>query len=93
MTEPATQHEAALQRQRHWRANLQATGILLVLWFLVTFGVGYFARDLTFRVFGWPFSFWMAAQGALVVYCFIVAGYAWYMDRLDHKYGVEESGP
>jgi putative solute:sodium symporter small subunit len=69
------------------------TGVLLLLWFGVTFGVSYFARDLTFRLLGWPFSFWVAAQGALVVYCFIVAVYAWYMARIDRIYGVEERRP
>jgi putative solute:sodium symporter small subunit len=33
------------------------------VWFVVTFVVAYFARDLNFNFFGWPFSFWVAAQG------------------------------
>ena len=39
--------------------------MLLAIWFVVTFVVAYFARDLTFNFFGWPFSFWVAAQGAV----------------------------
>ncbi len=93
MTSPTGSDAAVRQKQRHWRANLCVTGLLLVLWFGVTFGVSYFARDLTFRIFGWPFSFWMAAQGALVVYCFIVAVYAWCMGRLDRVHGLEETRP
>lgn len=67
----------------YWRRNLRLTGALLALWFLVTFGVGYFARELSFSFFGWPFSFWVASQGALIVYLLIVVGYAWIMRRED----------
>ncbi|MBC7996047.1 MAG: DUF4212 domain-containing protein [Rhizobacter sp.] len=70
--------------------NLRITGILLLIWFCVTFVVGYFARDLTFAFFGWPFSFWMAAQGALIVYLLLIGCYAHFMDRLDRQYGVAE---
>jgi putative solute:sodium symporter small subunit len=66
------------------------TGILLGIWFFLTFILVYFARDLTFSFFGWPFSFWVAAQGALVGYCLIIWYYARYMNNLDNEYGVAE---
>ena len=69
----------------YWRKNLLVTALLLVIWFVVTFGVSYFARFLNFRFFGWPFSFWMGAQGALLVYGLIIGFYAWYMNRLDSE--------
>lgn len=76
--------------RRYWRKNLRITGVLLAIWFVVTFVVSYFARELSFSFFGWPFSFWMGAQGALVVYCLIIGFYAWYMNRLDIEHGVDE---
>ncbi|MDB5890735.1 MAG: hypothetical protein JWP47_1566 [Polaromonas sp.] len=76
--------------RRYWRKNRIVIGLLLVVWFTVTFGVSYFARALNFSFFGWPFSFWMGAQGALLIYCLIIAFYAWYMNRLDIAFGVEE---
>lgn len=76
--------------RRYWRKNLRITGVLLAIWFVVTFVVSYFARELSFSFFGWPFSFWMGAQGALVAYCLIIGFYAWYMNRLDIEHGVEE---
>ncbi|TSE21736.1 DUF4212 domain-containing protein [Tepidimonas aquatica] len=72
-------------RRRHWRKTLRITGMLLAIWFVVTFVVGYFARDLGFSLFGWPFSFWVGAQGALVVYVLLIGYYAWAMDRLDQQ--------
>jgi putative solute:sodium symporter small subunit len=78
------------RHQEYWGKNLRITGLLLALWFLVTFVLLYFARDLTFSFFGWPFSFWVAAQGALIVYCLIIWYYARYMNNLDKEYGVAE---
>lgn len=74
----------------YWQANLRITAILLFIWFVVTFVVSYFARDLNFTFFGWPFSFWMGAQGSLVVYCLIILFYANYMNKLDVQHGVSE---
>lgn len=76
--------------QRYWQKNLRVTAILMLIWFVVTFVVGFFARDLSFTFFGWPFSFWVGGQGALVVYVLIIGYYAWYMNRLDVEHGVAE---
>ena len=78
------------RHRRYWQKNLRITGILLAIWFVVTFVVGYFARELNFTFFGWPFSFWVAGQGALVVYVVIIGFYAYYMNRLDQEFGVAE---
>ena len=67
----------------HWRQNLGLTAVLLGLWFGVTFGVTYFARELAFDFFGWPFSFWVGAQGALIAYWLITWVYARRMNSLD----------
>lgn len=78
------------KHRQYWSKNLRITSILLAIWFFVTFVLGYFARDLNFTFFGWPFSFWVGAQGALVVYVGIIWFYARYMNRLDQEHGVAE---
>ena len=78
------------RHRQYWQKNLRLTGVLMVIWFVVTFVVGYFARDLNFTFFGWPFSFWVAAQGALIVYVAIIWFYARYMNQLDQEHGVAE---
>jgi putative solute:sodium symporter small subunit len=78
------------RHQEYWSKNLRITGLLLGVWFLVTFVLVYFAKDLTFKFFGWPFSFWVAGQGALIVYCLIIWYYARYMNKLDIEYDVHE---
>ena len=74
----------------YWRKTLKITAILLAIWFFVTFVIGFFARDLDFTFFGWPFSFWVAAQGALIVFVGVVWYYARHMDRLDAEHGVDD---
>jgi putative solute:sodium symporter small subunit len=78
------------KHREYWSKNLQITAVLLAIWFVATFVLGYFARDLNFNFFGWPFSFYMAAQGSLIIYVIIIWFYARYMNNLDHEYGVEE---
>lgn len=76
--------------RHYWQKNLNITAVLMVVWFVVTFVVSYFARDLNFTFFGWPFSFWMASQGSLIIYVVIIWFYARYMNQLDQEHGVAE---
>jgi putative solute:sodium symporter small subunit len=78
------------RHHEYWRKNLRITSILLAIWFVVTYVVAFFARDLNFTFFGWPFSFWMASQGSLIVYVAIIWFYANYMNKLDQQHGVAE---
>ena len=75
----------------YWQKNLRLTSILLAIWFVVTFVMAYFARDLSsVTFFGWPFSFYMAAQGSLIIYVIIIWYYARTMNRLDQEHDVAE---
>ena len=76
--------------RRHWQLGQRVTAALLAVWFVVTFGLAYFARDLNGIVLGWPFSFWVASQGAPVVYLTLVCVYAHTMNRLDREHGSAE---
>ncbi len=82
--------QVSAKHQAYWSKNLRITAVLLAIWFVVTYVVAFMARDLSFNFFGWPFSFWVGAQGALVVYVAIIWFYANYMNKLDQEYGVAE---
>ncbi len=56
---------------------------LLVLWFFTSFGSAFFADKLQFTVAGWPVSFWLAAQGSVLVFLGIVVCFAWVTNRAD----------
>jgi putative solute:sodium symporter small subunit len=76
-------------RARHWRRTLGLTATLLLAWFLVGFVVTWFARDLDFPFLGWPFSFWVAAQGGIVVFVVLLVVYARRMARNDRQLASE----
>lgn len=79
------------RHRKYWRANLRLTAVLLAIWFAVTFGVVWFARELAgIKFLNFPLSFWIGAQGALIVYVLLVRHYAHRMNELDAEYGVAE---
>ena len=93
--EAVTPPELDLQRQRrlvaarhiHWRRTRRLTVVLMALWLATGFCTVYFARELArITVFGWPLSFYMAAQGASLVCLAIIGVYAWRMRRFDRLY-------
>jgi putative solute:sodium symporter small subunit len=79
------------KHKEYWRKNLTMTAILLFVWFVLTFVIGYYARELhDVTILGFPFAFYMGAQGSLALYVVIIGVYAWYMNRQDKIYGVHE---
>lgn len=75
----------------YWKKNLRMSALLLFIWFVVTYVMAYYARELaTINFFGWPLSFYMAAQGSLIIYVLIIGYYAMYMRKLDIEHDVAE---
>jgi cation/acetate symporter len=54
---------------------------LLVFWLVAAFGGVYFARSLSLAIAGWPFNFWYASQGAVLLFIGITAMYAWWRNK------------
>jgi putative solute:sodium symporter small subunit len=85
-TPPAAAPPQRLSRSAHWQRTRRLTALLLTLWLLTGFCAAFFARELAgLSVFGWPLSFYLAAQGASLVYLAILAFYAWRMRKLDKE--------
>jgi putative solute:sodium symporter small subunit len=79
------------RHKEYWHKNLVITAILLSIWFVVTFVEAWYARELNqFSFMGFPLGFYMSAQGSLIVYVVLIGVYAWYMNRLDKEYEVDE---
>lgn len=79
------------KHNEYWRKNLVYTGILLFIWFLVTFVEAWYARELNGITFlGFPLGFYMSAQGSLAIYVAIIGVYAILMRKLDLEYNVDE---
>ena len=79
------------KHKEYWQRNLRMTAILLAIWFVVTFVVSFYARELSgVTILGFPLGFYMGAQGSLVIYVLIIWFYARYMNALDQEYDVNE---
>jgi len=91
MTENSTSPPAAstatpITPAAYWDKTRRLTLVLLGLWFVVTFVAIFFARQLDrISLFGWPLSFYMAAQGILLVYLAIVVLYTIRMRRAERR--------
>ncbi len=79
----------------YWRANVRLMLILLSIWFSVSFGFGILLVEPlnTIAFFGFKLGFWWAQQGAIFVFVILIFAYAFFMRRLDKKYGVEDDAP
>ncbi|HZX27703.1 MAG TPA: DUF4212 domain-containing protein [Telluria sp.] len=81
-------------RRRHWLRLRRLTTALFALWFASVLLVVWFARELAqISLFGWPLSFYLAAQGSALIYLAIIAAYAWQTRRLDADYHRELDQP
>lgn len=77
---------------RYWKENLTYLTILLIIWFLVSFGAGILFADAlnNFRLGGFKLGFWFAQQGSIYVFVILIFVYIYLMNRLDKKYGYDE---
>jgi putative solute:sodium symporter small subunit len=80
------------QIKDYWKENIRLVFILLIIWFLVSFGMSIFFVDTLdeFRFFGFKFGFWMAQQGSIFCFVILIFIYVYKMNKIDHKYGVDE---
>lgn len=65
--------------------HLWLKAVLLAVWVVVSFGACFFARDLQAWAQGWPFGYWMAAQGAVLMFMAIVVVYCVAMDQFERN--------
>ena len=78
------------RHHQYWSAESSDHRDLAVHLVFCDLRAGLFRPRPDFTFFGWPFSFWVGAQGALIVYCVIIWFYARYMNNLDNQHGVQE---
>ena len=76
----------------YWKRNLKYLGILLALWFVVSFGCGILFADTLneIHIGGFKLGFWFAQQGAIYVFVALIFLYVRLMNRLDHEYEVDD---
>ncbi len=83
------------RRHAYWRANLRYLIILLLIWFVVSFGCGIlFVEQLnTIRIGGFGLGFWFAQQGSIYMFVLLIIAYVWLMNRADRAYEARKQEP
>ena len=81
------------RNKEYWNSNLKIVSVLLVIWFLVSFGFGILFSDLLdqIKIGGFKLGFWFAQQGSIYIFVAIIFRYVLLMKRLDKKLKEEES--
>lgn len=75
----------------YWKENLRYLFILLLIWFLASYGAGIIFKDALndFKIGGFPVGFWFAQQGSIYVFVILIFVYVRLMNKLDKKYGYD----
>ena len=78
--------------KKYWRENLKYLGILLGIWFVVSYGFGILLKEQLDQISigGFKLGFWFAQQGSIYIFVILIFVYVGLMNRLDKKYGYEE---
>lgn len=76
----------------YWQKNLKYLAILLVIWFIFSYGFGILLADYLnqFRVGGFKVGFWFAQQGSIYAFVILIFVYVRLMNKLDKEFDVDE---
>lgn len=78
-------------KEAYWQENLRLIFICLVIWFVVSFGLGLLLVEPLneFRLGGYKLGFWFAQQGSIYSFLGLIFWYGAKMNKLDKKYHAE----
>ena len=73
---------------QYWKKNIQIVSILLVFWFLASFGFGIIFADNLDEIsfFGFKLGFWFTQQGSILIFVAIIFIYIRSMKKLDQEF-------
>ena len=79
-------------REQYWKANIRLVGILLTVWFVVSylFGILLVEPLNAISVGGYKLGFWFAQQGSIYTFLVLIYVYATKMNKLDREFDVHE---
>ncbi|MEO3431411.1 DUF4212 domain-containing protein [Pelagibius sp. CAU 1746] len=76
-------------KQRHWAKTRNLTVLVLVIWFIFSFVVPWFAKDLNELSFlGFPLGYYFIVQGSLIVFVLLIFFQNWRQDAIDDEAGL-----
>lgn len=79
-------------RTAYWKANLSLLTVLLIIWFVVSYGFGILLVEPlnAISLGGYKLGFWFAQQGSIYVFVVLIFVYAFAMNQIDRRFDVHE---
>lgn len=76
---------------KHWDKTSRLMIVMMSIWFFFGFLIHVFVNQLnSIKLFGFPFGYYMAAQGSLIVFVAMLFWFAKAQDRIDRESGFAE---
>lgn len=76
----------------YWKKNLTYLGVLLSIWFVVSYVCGILLapalNEIQFA--GFKLGFWFAQQGSIYTFVILIFVYVYLMNKLDQEFNVQE---
>ena len=74
--------------EAYWRANVSLALKLLAVWFAVPFlgGIVFVDALNNISLGGYKLGFWIAQQGSIYVFVFLIFFYTYKMNKLDEQF-------
>ena len=79
-------------RERHWAKTRSLTITVLIIWFIFSFVVHWFAEPLNGISFlGFPLGYYFSVQGSLAIFVILIFYQNWRQDQIDDEAGLGET--
>ena len=81
------------RNKEYWNSNLKIVSVLLVIWFLASFGFGILFSDLLdqIKIGGFKLGFWFAQQGSIFVFVILIFIYINRIKKLEQRFDKNKS--
>jgi putative solute:sodium symporter small subunit len=78
-------------KDRYWSKTRNLTFFCLVIWFIFSMVVPWYAKELNEIIFmGFPLGYYMIAQGSLIIFVVTIFFQNWRQDQIDDEFGLGE---
>ncbi len=75
----------------YWSRTSTLTGVILILWFIFSFVIPWYAAELDqYQFMGFPLGYYMVVQGSLIAFVLLIFIQNWIQDGIDRAAGYNE---
>jgi len=83
--------DVAERRRQHWVSTRNLTIVVLIVWFVFSLLLPWFARELdAIHFLGFKLGYYLVVQGSLIVFVLLIVVQNLIQDSIDRKAGVAD---